>query len=89
MVVHLRGSLVAPIHIHTTLWMVVVRILEGSIVVMHLVEKMVGMVVLLCMVSDVDGGDAVFGSNALDGRRWDKYFCFPQVACGRHLWGGG
>ena len=46
------------------------------------------MVVLLCMVSDVDGGDAVLGSNALDGRRWDKYFCFPQVACGRNLWGG-
>ena len=45
------------------------------------------MVVLLCMVSDVDGGDAVLGSNALDGRRWDKYFCFPQVACGRDLWG--
>ena len=43
---------------------------------------------LLCMVSDVDGGDAVLGSNALDGRRWDKYFCFPQVACGRDLWGG-
>ena len=47
-----------------------------------------GMVVLLCMVSHVDGGDAVLGSNALDGRRWDKYFCFPQVACGRDLWGG-
>ena len=46
------------------------------------------MVVLLCMGSDVDGGDAVLGSNALDGRRWDKYFCFPQVACGRDLWGG-
>ena len=43
------------------------------------------MVVLLCMGSDVDGGDAVLGSNALDGRRWDKYFCFPQVACGRDL----
>ena len=47
------------------------------------------MVVLLCMSSDVHGGDAVLGSNALDGRRWDKYFCFPQVACGRDLWGGG
>ena len=68
-----------------------VRFLVGSIVVMHMVGdgKMEGMVVLLCMGSDVDGGDAVLVGSALDGRRWDKYFCFPQVACGRDLWVGG
>ena len=36
-VVHLMGSRVAPIHLDTTLWMVMVRNLVGSMVVMHLV----------------------------------------------------
>ena len=35
-VVHLMGNRVAPIHLHTTLGIVVVRNLVGSIVVMHL-----------------------------------------------------
>ena len=48
-VVHLRGSRVAPIHIHTTLWMVVVRNLVESIVVMHSVGD------------GRDGGTALYG----------------------------
>ena len=48
-VVHLMGSLVAPIHLHTTLWMVVVPNLVRSMVVMHLVGD------------GRDGGTALYG----------------------------
>ena len=47
--VRLMGSLVAPIHLHTTQWMVVVRNLVGSMVVMHLVGD------------GRDGGTALYG----------------------------
>ena len=47
--VHLMGSRVAPIHLDTTQWMVVVRNLVGSMVVMHLVGD------------GRDGGSALYG----------------------------
>ena len=48
-VVHLMGSRVAPIHLHSTQWMVVVPNLVGSMVVVHLVED------------GRDGGTALYG----------------------------
>ena len=48
-VVHLRGSRVAPIHLHATRWTVVVRNLVGSMVVVHLTED------------GRDGGTALYG----------------------------
>ena len=47
--VHLMGNREAPIHIRTTRWMVVVRNLVGSMVVIHLVGD------------GRDGGTALYG----------------------------